>query len=87
LVFLLGTRAIQEGGKTRYEFVHPPEVVRKAASDILQWAGIGLQSKEGSPATVRWLEGTIFNPKIEERALRIAQPASSIQEKTSAKQE
>ena len=86
LVFLLETRAIQEGEKIRYEFVHPPEVVRKAACDILQWAGIGVQSKKQSPVTVKVVRDTISNPSVQKRALKIAQRARSIERRAAANQ-
>lgn len=64
LVLLLETRAIQEGEKTRYEFVHPPEVVRKAARDICEWAGVGVKGKEQGSVTIKVVQETIPNSAI-----------------------
>ena len=86
LVFLLETRAIQEGGKTKYEFVHPPEVVRKAACDICEWALISIKGKEQSSVTVKVVQETISNPDIEKRALKTAQRTRSIERRAAANQ-
>ena len=79
LVKLLETRQIQEGEVIRQEFVYEPEVVRKAARDILRLANISVESKEQTSPTICIIRENISCSDIEKRALRTAKRARSIE--------
>ena len=81
LVKLLETRQIQEADTIHQEFVYKPEVVRKAAGDILRLANIGSERKEQIPCSIQIIRETVASSDVEKRAPKLARRAGSTRER------
>jgi hypothetical protein len=78
LVAMLETREVKRNGETQEVFVYPPNIARKAACDILKWAGINIKGEQQVPvSTVVVYKGIIANSDIERRVLKSTKRARS----------
>ncbi|MGB7062615.1 MAG: hypothetical protein WBF13_09735 [Candidatus Zixiibacteriota bacterium] len=81
LVKLLEVRQVQQGDTIHQEFVYKPELVRKAAGDILRLANIGVETKEQTSPSIFIIRKTAASSDVEKRALKLAKRVESTGER------